>query len=63
MRDSDILSVLQQGDKPFGTASEVAETGGISRQRAHERLQKLYNQDVIEKYKCGSSAVIWWVED
>lgn len=63
MKDDQIIRVLENGDRPFATASEVADVGGISRQNAHRRLQRLYESDKIEKYKAGSSAVIWWVKN
>lgn len=48
-------------DRPFVTATEVAEHVGVSRQTIHRRLDRLHKEGEIRKYKPGRGA-IWWVE-
>jgi|APHM01.1.fsa_nt_gi hypothetical protein len=47
--------------RPVTTADEVATWLDVARQSAWRRLQRLYENGPIEKYKPGQAAV-WWVE-
>jgi len=61
--DDEILRLVQTADRPFTTASEVADRAGMVRQTAHKHLQRLHDEGKIEKKKVGAHAVIWWLED
>lgn len=63
MDDEQIISYISSNDKPFVTAPEIADVAGIARQNAYRKLQRLHDEGRIEKYKVGSSAVIWWVPE
>lgn len=61
--DEEIISAISGATEPFTTAGDVAEAVGLSRQRAHDRLQRLYESGRIEKTKVGGSAVVWWISE
>jgi len=61
--EEDIHFAFQETDDPFVTAKEVSERMGVTRQTAYKHLQRLHEQDRLEKRKIGSSAVIWWLDE
>jgi DNA-binding IclR family transcriptional regulator len=63
MKDDEIIRFIRESERPFVTATEVADEGDMSRQNAYRRLQRMTDEGRIEKYKAGSAAVIWWVDD
>jgi len=56
-----IENASQRWGRPFVTATEVAEEIGMSRQGVHRRLERLYQEGEIRKYKPGRGA-IWWTD-
>jgi predicted ArsR family transcriptional regulator len=38
----------------------MAEALDVARQTAHKHLQRMHENDGLEKRKIGGSAVIWW---
>jgi predicted ArsR family transcriptional regulator len=51
---------IERFDDPFVTASDMAEALDVARQTAHKHLQRMHENDGLEKRKIGGSAVIWW---
>lgn len=59
--DEEIVEAIRENDDPVVAAIEVAEEFGLSRQWAHQRLEKLVNADRVQKKNSGSRNVIYWV--
>lgn len=59
--DSQIIMAIKNHDDPFVRSKEIADIFEHSRQWAHERLDQLEDDDLINK-KGSSKSVIWWVE-
>jgi DNA-binding IclR family transcriptional regulator len=59
--DSDILGAIEEAEGSFVTAVELAETFGMTRQWAHNRLQQLYEDGRLQRKKSGPRNVIWWL--
>jgi len=60
--DEQILELFEQHDDPFLAAIEVSDWFGLTRQWAHNRLQRLHDEGRLEKKKAGPSSVIWYLE-
>jgi response regulator of citrate/malate metabolism len=58
--DDNILAFFQQGERPFHTASEVADEFELDRSTAYRRLDDLHEQGRLEKTDVGARAVVWW---
>jgi response regulator of citrate/malate metabolism len=55
----DVLAVFEGADLPVLTASEVAEELDCSRPSAYNKLEKLVEQDEIQKKKVGARAAVY----
>lgn len=58
--DHELLDVISRRDVPFATAGDVAEEVDLSRVRAAERLNRLANEEKIERGVVGERVVIYW---
>lgn len=58
--DEEILASFVTADRPFQTATDLAERFGLDRSQAYRRLQRLADTGSLEKSKIGSRAVVWW---
>lgn len=59
--DRQLLTAITETDHPFAVAKDIADCVGLSRERARQRLNRLSEQDKIERAKV-SGVVIYWVE-
>lgn len=55
--DDEVLSVLARASWPLGS-TEVAEAVGVSQQAAYNRLQRLAEEDEIER-KTSGGTTLW----
>ena len=60
--ERDLRQEIAAVDEPFVTARDIAESTGVARQTAYRHLQRMYENDDLQKRKVGSSAVIWWLD-
>jgi hypothetical protein len=60
--DETILDVLRENDDPRMTTTEVAEELPVTRGTTRSRLQRLVDDDRIERAREGNS-VVWWLPD
>jgi hypothetical protein len=58
--DETILEVLRENDDPRMTTTEVAEELPITRGTTRSRLQRLVDDDRVERTREGNS-VVWWL--
>jgi predicted ArsR family transcriptional regulator len=61
VEDIEILVIILNAPDPVATATEVADGCGISRQGAHNRLQQLEEQGLVQSVMKG--ARLWWLTD
>lgn len=57
--DDEILSLFDEHEAPYMTASELADEVGMSRQGMHNRLLELADEGLLERKKTGRT-VGWW---
>lgn len=58
--DQDIIEALRKLEGGFGATIEIADEFGMSRQWAHQRLMRLYNQGRIHRKQPSPQNVIYW---
>ena len=61
--DDEILAAIRDAEFPAVTARWVADTFGIARSPAHQRLKQLHERGDLERGKLSPRVVIWWIPD
>ncbi|MFH5801388.1 response regulator of citrate/malate metabolism [Haladaptatus sp. CMAA 1911] len=61
--DEDLLDVLCIAESPVLTAQMIADELPVGRQAVYERLQKLHDEESVDRLKVGGRAVVWWEVD
>lgn len=64
--EDDALSVLRRAQKPFVTATDVADELDCSRATALRKLAKIDDKNgdgTIRRTDVGANAVVWWIPD
>lgn len=60
--NKELIEALEQHSKPVATANDVAETVGLSRTRASERLQRLASSGKVNSGRLGERVRVYWVD-
>ena len=61
--DEDILAAMRSSDDPVVSATEIGDHFDHTRQWAHQRLEQLYEEGMVEKKEASKRSVVWWVKD
>lgn len=61
--DNQLTDAIRETGYPGGTASDVAEIVGLSRQRARQRLERLCENDELYRAKLNSGVVLYWCDE
>jgi DNA-binding MarR family transcriptional regulator len=56
----DVLAAFGDIDKPVATGTLLAEMLDVSKQSVLRRLQELEKKGIVERWKVGGRAVVWW---
>ena len=59
----DVLAAFAQSEDLVLTASEIAETLGISRRTALRKLETLEENGQVQRKDVGARAVVWWIAE
>lgn len=59
--DAQLVSAIHETDHPFAVAKDVAKQVDLSRERVRQRLNRLNDENRIQRAKV-SGAVIYWDE-
>jgi DNA-binding IclR family transcriptional regulator len=55
-----VLDGFSEIDKPVATAGLLAEVVNAPKRTVQRRLRELEEDDLVERWKVGSRAVVWW---
>lgn len=58
--DQDVLKVFDFADEPVLTASEVAAELPITREAVGRRLNRMREDELVDRKQTGARAVAWW---
>lgn len=58
--DREIVSTIENADGPVASTAEVADEIGLSTRGTWTRLDRLHDENLINKKDAGGSSV-WWV--
>lgn len=59
--DDDVMDFIDRGAKrPFVTTSRIAGRFGFDQSTAYRRLQRLVDEERLNKESVGANAVVWW---
>jgi len=59
--DDQLISAFSNTGYPGGTASDIAELVGLSRQRVRQRLERMVNNGNLQRAKLNSGVVLYWL--
>jgi DNA-binding HxlR family transcriptional regulator len=58
--DQDVLKVFDYADAPVLTAAEIADELPISQSAMNSRLNRMREDDLVDRKQTGARAVAWW---
>ena len=61
--DDEILSFFGRAGRPYQTAQSVGDEFNLERSTAYRRLQRLADEEQLQKDEVGARAVVWWLAD
>lgn len=61
--NEELLNAFDQTEYPAGTASDISDIVGLSRQGTRRRLEKLEENGDLERAKLNSGIVVYWREN
>jgi predicted transcriptional regulator len=61
--DGDIIAVLEKAAPEPLSATEVGERAGMARTTAHNRLERLADEEMVQTKKLGARARAYWLAD
>jgi hypothetical protein len=61
--DETLISCIQDDSRPFATVTTVTDNVCLGRERVRQRLNRLSEQDRINREQISGSVVLYWVED
>lgn len=59
--DEELLNSLENGERPFSTVTTVTDQVSLSRERVRQRLNRLHEQEQIQREQISDSVVLYWV--
>lgn len=60
MSCTEVLEVIEYGDKPVATAKLISELFGYLESSVLCRLGELEEMGEVERWSVGANAVVWW---
>ncbi|KAA9404563.1 FaeA/PapI family transcriptional regulator (plasmid) [Haloarcula sp. KBTZ06] len=60
--DNELIKAISQTGRPFATAGEVAELVDLSNWRVRQRLERLDEQNKINRSRIGGGPFIYWLD-
>lgn len=60
--DDALINAIDQTERPFATAGEVADFVGLSDWRVRQRLERLDESDDINRSRIGGGPFIYWLD-
>ena len=60
--DSELIEAISRTSRPFATAGEIAEVVGLSNWRVRQRLERLDEQNEINRSRIGGGPFIYWLD-
>ena len=61
--DEQIISAIKERDRPYATASQLAEDLPLTRQGLGKRLRKLHEKGDLDRDKISGNAVLYLIRD
>lgn len=61
--NDEVINWLKEHDRPFATASEMADAMGVRNAAIHKRMKNLISKGIVEKKVVGASAAVYWLCD
>ena len=60
--DTELIKAINRTNRPFATAGEVAELVDLSNWRVRQRLERLDEQNKINRSRIGGGPFIYWLD-
>jgi len=60
--DNELIEAINRTSRPFATAGEVAELVDLSNWRVRQRLERLDDQNAINRSRIGGGPFIYWLD-
>ncbi|GGK83488.1 MULTISPECIES: FaeA/PapI family transcriptional regulator [Haloarcula] len=60
--DTELIEAIDRTNRPFATAGEVAELVDLSNWRVRQRLERLDEQNKINRSRIGGGPFIYWLD-
>jgi predicted ArsR family transcriptional regulator len=63
VNDGELREAVQQPDRPFATAKEIAASVGLSAVRVKQRMRLLAESEDVNEAQVGEGPYIYWLDD